>query len=54
MSVDNGRGPAGGGSGHQAIAITVTLSLPRLLEPTIGGVVSLEVVDEGAIITLDA
>lgn len=54
LVVDNRAGPSGGGAGTQAIATTVTLSLTPVLEPTIGGEVSLDVVDVGAIITLDA
>ena len=54
LVVDNRAGPAGGGAGTEDIAVTVTLSLTPVLEPVISGGVSLEMINVGDIVTLDA
>jgi len=54
LVVDNRAGPAGGGAGTGDIAVTVTLSLTPILEPVISSDVSLEIVNVGDIVTLDA
>jgi len=54
LMVDNRAGPAGGGAGTEDIAITVTLSLIPVLEPVISGDGSLETINVGDIVTLDA
>tara|TARA_B100000029_G_scaffold142939_1_gene138181 strand:- start:32280 stop:34568 length:2289 start_codon:yes stop_codon:yes gene_type:complete len=54
LVVDNRAGPAGGGAGTESIAVTVMLSLTPVLEPIIVSDVSLEVVDVGSTVMLDA
>ena len=54
LIVDNRAGPAGGGAGTEDIAVTVTLTLTPVLEPVISGDVSLEIINVGDIVTLDA
>ena len=54
LMVDNRAGPAGGGAGTEDTAITVTLSLIPVLEPVISGDGSLETINVGDIVTLDA
>jgi hypothetical protein len=54
LMVDNRAGPAGGGAGTEGIAVTVTLSLTPVLEPVISGDGSLETINVGDIVTLDA
>ena len=54
LMVDNRAGPAGGGAGTEDIAVTVTLTLTPVLEPVISGDVSLEIINVGDIVTLDA
>ena len=54
LVVDNRAGPAGGGAGTESIAVTVMLSLTPVLEPVIESDVSLEVVDVGSTVMLDA
>jgi len=54
LVVDNRPGPSGGGAGTQKIATTVTLSLTPVLDPTISSEVSLDTIDVGAIVMLDA
>ena len=54
LVVDNRAGPAGGGAGTESIAVTVTLSLTPILEPVIESDVSLDVVDVGSTVSLDA
>ena len=54
LVVDNRAGPAGGGAGTESIAVTVMLSLTPILDPIIGSDVSLDVVDVGSTVMLDA
>ena len=54
LMVDNRAGPAGGGAGTEDTAVTVTLSLIPVLEPVISGNGSLETINVGDIVTLDA
>ena len=54
LMIDNRAGPAGGGAGTEDIAVTVTLSLIPVLEPIISGDGSLETINVGDIVTLDA
>ena len=54
LVVDNRAGPSGGGAGTEGIAVTVSLSLTPILQPVISGGVSLELINVGEIVTLDA
>jgi len=54
LVVDNRAGPAGGGAGTESIAVTVMLSITPILDPIIDSDVSLDVVDVGSTVMLDA
>ncbi len=54
LVVDNRAGPSGGGAGTGFVATTVVFDLVPVLNPTIANSSSMNVVDVGAEITLDA